>query len=180
MNRICLCLQFLNPRVSRNYRFSIIYLNQNYTDKTRQRLFTKKPANEKLTPFPQKVKVLSGLSPGKFMAEVSVSGLALQLLSEYTLNILWQITELLKSNTLGFLSETWSHTLQELTDNNSLQEQMLLHDGAMEEVIDVKYSIFIAHSPLRYRLIPVVYTPGKRWIFLYSNFFFRRSNCYRV
>ena len=142
MKTICLYFQVHQPFRFRRYRFFDIgndhyyyddYSNENILNKVASRCYL--PANNLLLKAIKKHK-------GKFKVAFSITGIAMDQFRLYAPEVIDSFKELADTGFVEFLSETYSHSLISLKDDNEFKSQVKAHSDLMETTFGQKPKIF--------------------------------------
>jgi alpha-amylase len=90
-------------------------------------------------------KILSSLikeHEGKFKIAFSISGTAIELLSEYRPDVIKSFKQLANTGYADFFSETYHNSLSWLYSKNEFQRQILKHDELVKEMFGVQPAVF--------------------------------------
>lgn len=150
MKSVCLFFQVHQPFRHRKYRFFDIgndhYYYDDYTNESVMRNIALKsylPTNELLLNLTNQLE-------GKFKVAFSITGMALEQFALYAPEVIVSFQKLAKTGCVEFLSETYSHSLSSLHDNNMFKEQVLLHDEKI-------FGLF-GHKPRVFRNTEMIYS----------------------
>ena len=142
MKTVCLFFQIHQPFRHRRYRFFDIgndhYYYDDFSNDAIMHNIVKKsylPANNVL------IKLAKELGEN-FKVSFSVTGVALEQFKLYTPEIIDSFQELVKTGCVEFLSETYSHSLASLKDENAFKTQVKKHDDFLFELFGVIPTVF--------------------------------------
>lgn len=142
MKTICLYFQVHQPMRLRRYRFFDIgnnsyyyddYLNESIMQKVANRCYL--PANKMLLSIIKEYGV-------QFKVTFSITGIALDQFQLYAPEVLDSFRELAKTGCVEFLSETYSHSLVSLKDENEFKMQVEKHRSKITEFFGVEPKVF--------------------------------------
>ncbi len=147
---ICLYFQVHQPFRFRRYRFFDIgndhyyyddYINESILVKIAQKCYL--PANKLMLELIQKHK-------GKFKIAFSISGVVLKQFKLYAPEVIDSFKRLADTGMVEFLSETYSHSLVSLKDENEFQSQVDKHRKLMQELF--------GQTPTTFRNTELIYS----------------------
>ncbi len=142
MKSICFYFQVHQPFRYRRYRFFDIgndhyyyddYANESILRKVADRCYL--PANKLMLELIQKHK-------GKFKIAYSISGLAIEQFELYAPEVIDSFKALADTGHVEFLSETYSHSLVSMKNNDLFRQQILEHDRLIEKYFGQKPTVF--------------------------------------
>lgn len=142
MKSICFCFEVHQPLRFRKYRFFDIgndhYYYDDYTNEAFMHDYAELsyiPANKILLELIKKYK-------GLFKVSFSITGTAIEQFSLYAPEVLKSFKKLAKTGQVEFLSETYSHTLASVKNEELFAEQIKRHDELIKKYFDVKPVVF--------------------------------------
>jgi len=142
MRTICLYFQVHQPFRFRTYRFFDIgndhYYYDDYSNESIMRKVTDKSylaANKVMLDLIRKHK-------GKFKVAFSISGIAIEQFKLYAPEVLESFQELAATGSVEFLSETYSHSLASLRNQDEFEYQVNEHRNLMKELFGKEPSVF--------------------------------------
>jgi len=142
MKSICFCFEVHQPFRFRRYRFFDIgndhYYYDDYTNETFMHDIAEQcylPANKVLLELIKKYK-------GAFKVSFSITGTAIEQFNLYAPEVLDSFRKLAKTGQVEFLSETYSHSLASLKDEELFANQIKKHDDLIKKYFDVSPVIF--------------------------------------
>ena len=170
MVKICLCIKIHIPAFHSNYKFSDVKENHRYYNKKEVQSFVQRFSEESLAPFLEWMRRLNSMGKEKIKVGISISGVSLVLLNKYSPNVIEQLIQLERNNTIEILSEPWSHSIVPYFDSRSLIRQVGLHDKQVYSIFGKIPKVFIIHSPqyLPY-LLKTISLLGKNAVFTNLN-----------
>jgi len=149
MKSICFCFEVHQPFRFRKYRFFDIgndhYYYDDYTNETYMHNIAEQcylPANNVLLELIKKYK-------GTFKISFSITGAAIEQFSMYAPKVLESFKKLAKTGQVEFLSETYSHSLASIKNEELFAEQIKKHDDLIKEYFDVT-PVFFKNTELIY------------------------------
>jgi len=142
MKSICFCFEVHQPFRFKRYRFFDIgndhYYYDDYTNETLMHNSAELsyiPANKVLLELIKKYK-------GAFKVSFSITGTAIEQFYLYAPEVLDSFRKLAKTGQVEFLSETYSHSLASVKDEELFDEQIKKHDELIKKYFDVSPVIF--------------------------------------
>ena len=142
MKAICFNFQVHQPFRYRRYRFFDIgndhYYYDDYSNETVLRNLAERsylPANKLMLELINKYK-------GKFKVSFSITGTALEQFEMYAPEVLDSFIELARTGQVEFLSETYSHSLVSLKNQEVFKDQVRRHGELIEKYFGQKPSVF--------------------------------------
>jgi len=143
MISICLYLQIHHPIQLRNdYDFFKIGADHQYEDILKTEKMVKELAEKCYVPLFNQLKEMIRFHNGKFKTSLSVSGIALENLKDFAPEVLDLINDLLKTDCLEIVGETYYHSLAFKYSEKEFVDQIKLHRNSMKEVFGVKTTTF--------------------------------------
>ncbi len=142
MKSICLFFQIHQPFRYRRYRFFDIGNDHYYYDDYANETSLRKVAEESYLPTNKLLLNLSERFKEKFKVAFSITGVTLDLFELYAPDVLKSFHDLAQSGCVEFLSETYSHSLSSLKDNDEFERQIRLHDQRILNLFGQKPKIF--------------------------------------
>ena len=142
MRTICLYFQIHQPFRLRRYRFFDIgnehyyyddYLNESIMHKVSDKCYL--PANKLMLELIKK-------HPGKFKLSFSISGIALDQFELYAPEVIESFRELANTGQVEFLSETYTHSLVALKNEEEFKRQVEKHKNKMIELFNYEPKVF--------------------------------------
>jgi alpha-amylase len=127
-------LQHLNPGTIGN--------SSNYFDTVANKAAVDKLSDECYLPANKILSSLIKENEGKFKIAFSISGTAIELLSEYRPDVLKSFRQLAKTGQVDFFSETYYNSLSWLYSKKEFQRQIQKHDDLVKEIFGVHPSVF--------------------------------------
>ena len=142
MKSICFCFEVHQPFRFKKYRFFDIgndhYYYDDYTNETLMHNSAELsyiPANKVLLELIKKYK-------GTFKVSFSITGTAIEQFNLYAPEVLDSFRKLAKTGQVEFLSETYSHSIASVKDEELFAEQIKKHDELIKKYFDVSPVIF--------------------------------------
>ena len=142
MKSICFCFEVHQPFRFKRYRFFDIgndhYYYDDYTNETLMHNSAELsyiPANKVLLELIKKYK-------GTFKVSFSITGTAIEQFNLYAPEVLDSFRKLAKTGQVEFLSETYSHSIASVKDEELFAEQIKKHDELIKKYFDVSPVIF--------------------------------------
>jgi alpha-amylase len=142
MKTICLYFQVHQPFRLRKYRFFEIGNEHYYYDDYANESFMRKVATKSYIPTNKILLDLIKEYGQRFKVAFSISGTALDQFELYAPEVLEGFKKLAATNSVEFLSETYSHTLASLINKDEFQQQISEHDEKIEKLFGKKPTVF--------------------------------------
>lgn len=142
MKTICLYFQVHQPMRLKRYRFFDIGNDSYYYDDYLNESIMRKVADKCYLPTNKLLLSLIKEYGVQFKVTFSISGIALDQFQLYTPEVLDSFKELAKTGCVDFLSETYSHSLVSLKDENEFRMQVDLHRKKTKKFFGVEPSVF--------------------------------------
>lgn len=142
MKSICFYFQVHQPFRYRRYRFFDIGNDHYYYDDYANESILRKVADRCYLPANKLMLELIKKHKGKFKIAYSISGLAIEQFQLYAPEVLDSFKALADTGHVEFLSETYSHSLVSLKNNDLFRKQILDHDQLIEKYFGQKPTIF--------------------------------------
>lgn len=142
MKTICLYFQVHQPYRLKRYRFFDIGNDHYYYDDFANRNIVKKVAEKCYLPMNDLLLDLIKEYGSQFKVSFSISGVALEQFEKYSPGVLNSFKKLAKTGNVEFLSETYSHSLASLSNEDEFKRQIRLHDDKIEEYFGQKPTVF--------------------------------------
>jgi alpha-amylase len=142
MKTICLYFQVHQPMRFRRYRFFDIgndsyyyddYLNESIMRKVADKCYL--PANKLLLAIIKEYGV-------QFKVSFSITGIALDQFQLYAPEVIDSFRALAQTGSVDFLSETYSHSLASLKDENEFRKQVEMHKEKIEHLFGITPTVF--------------------------------------
>lgn len=150
MRSICLYFQVHQPFRLRTYRFFNIGQDHNYYDDYQNRHIIKRVAEKSYLPANQLMLELIREYGKGFRISYSISGTALDQLQIHVPEVITSFQQLANTGQVEFLSETYSHSLASLGNQEEFARQVLLHRNKVEELFGQK--------PVTFRNTELIYS----------------------
>lgn len=139
---ICLFFQVHQPFRHKRYRFFDIgndhYYYDDYSNET---IMRKVAANSYLATNQILLKLVNELE-GKFKVAFSITGTAIDQFEMYAPEVIDSFQKLAKTGCVEFLSETYSHSLSSLQNQDIFRQQVTLHQKRIFELFGQKPAVF--------------------------------------
>lgn len=142
MKSICFYFQVHQPFRYRRYRFFDIGNDHYYYDDYANESILRKVADRCYLPANQMMLELIKKHKGKFKVAYSISGLALEQFELYAPEVLDSFRALADTGHVEFLSETYSHSLVSMKNNDLFRQQIQEHDRLIEKYFGQKPTVF--------------------------------------
>ena len=142
MKSICLFFQIHQPFRFRRYRFFDIGNDHYYYDDYSNETFLRKVADASYLPTNKLLLHLAEKYQGKFKVAFSITGVALDQFELYAPEVIQSFKNLANTGCVEFLSETYSHSLSSLIDNDVFEQQIKLHDQKIFNLFGQKPNVF--------------------------------------
>lgn len=142
MKSICLFFQVHQPFRHRRYRFFDIGNDHYYYDDYSNDAILRKVADKSYLPGNKLLLELIDKLEGKFKVSFSITGTALEQFELYAPEVLDSFRDLAKSGCVEFLSETYSHSLSSLKDENAFKDQVKQHSERIFGLFGQKPRVF--------------------------------------
>ncbi len=142
MKTICFYFQVHQPFRLRKYRFFDIGENHNYFDDFANRSIMRKVAEKCYLPTNQLFLDLIKEYGCRFKISYSISGTAIDQFEMYAPDVLESFKKLAETNCVEFLSETYSHSLSALKNENEFRKQVELHREKIQKHFNQTPKVF--------------------------------------
>ena len=142
MKSICLFFQVHQPFRHRRYRFFDIGNDHYYYDDYTNETVMRKVAKNSYLETNRLLLKLANQLEGKFKVSFSITGVALDQFEMYAPEVTDSFRDLAKTGCVEFLSETYSHSLASLKDEQIFKEQVELHKNRIQELFGQKPGVF--------------------------------------
>lgn len=142
MKTICMYFQVHQPFRFRKYRFFEIGNEHYYYDDYANESFMRKVATKSYLPANKILLELIKEYGSRFKIAFSISGTALDQFELYAPEVLESFQKLAATNSVEFLSETYSHTLASLINKEEFLQQIAEHDEKIEKLFGKKPTVF--------------------------------------
>mgnify|MGYP001039795997 CR=1 FL=1 len=142
MKSICLFFQVHQPFRHRRYRFFDIGNDHYYYDDYTNETVMRKVAKNSYLETNRLLLKLANQLEGKFKVSFSITGVALDQFEMYAPEVTDSFRDLAKTGSVEFLSETYSHSLASLKDEQIFKEQVELHKNRIQELFGQKPGVF--------------------------------------
>jgi len=142
MKSVCLFFQVHQPFRHRRYRFFDIGKDHYYYDDYANESIMRKVAEKSYLPTNNLLLKLVDKLEGKFKVSFSITGMALDQFELYAPEVIESFQKLAKTGCVEFLSETYSHSLASLNDQDIFEEQVKLHEKRIYELFGHRPEVF--------------------------------------
>ncbi|WP_044117778.1 glycoside hydrolase family 57 protein [Alkaliflexus imshenetskii] len=142
MKTICFYFQVHQPFRFRRYRFFDIGNDHYYYDDYTNESIMNKVASKCYLPANKLLLKMLKAHKGKFKVSFSISGLAIEQFKLYAPEVLESFKALADTGHVEFLSETYSHSLVSLKDEEAFRSQVEAHASLVESHFGVRPSVF--------------------------------------
>jgi alpha-amylase len=142
MKTICLYFQVHQPFRYRRYRFFDIGNDHYYYDDYANETILRKVADNCYLPANQILLDAINRNKGQFKVAFSLSGIALEQFRIYAPEVIESFKALAQTGCVEFLSETYSHSLISLMNNDAFAEQVKRHDDLVESLFGIRPKVF--------------------------------------
>ncbi len=142
MKAICFNFQVHQPFRYRRYRFFDIGNDHYYYDDYSNETVLRKLAERSYLPANKLMLELINKYKGKFKVSFSITGTALEQFEMYAPEVLDSFIELARTGQVEFLSETYSHSLVSLKNQEVFKDQVRRHGELIEKYFGQKPSVF--------------------------------------
>lgn len=142
MKTICLYFQVHQPFRYRRYRFFDIGNDHYYYDDYANETILRKVADNCYLPANQILLEAINRNKGQFKVAFSLSGIALEQFRIYAPEVIESFKALAQTGCVEFLSETYSHSLVSLMNNDGFAEQVKRHDDLIESLFGMRPKVF--------------------------------------
>ncbi len=134
--------QVHQPYRLRRYRFFDIGSNHHYYDDFANRSIMRKVAEKCYLPTNQVFLDLINAFGSQFKISYSLSGTVIDQFQEYAPEVLESFQRLVDTGNVEILSETYSHSLSSLTNEDEFKRQVKLHDKKVKDLFGIKPKTF--------------------------------------
>ncbi len=138
MKTICFYFQIHQPFRLKRYRFFNIGDDHYYYDDFSNEQIMQRIAANSFLPANELLKEMILEHKGKFRVAFSISGVALDQLEQYAPEVIESFQDLAKTGCVEFLSETDSHSLASLCDEEEFRLQVKNHSRHIERLFGFK------------------------------------------
>ncbi len=142
MKSICFYFQIHQPFRLKRYRFFDIGADHYYYDDFTNEQIMQKVAASSFLPANQTILELIKATKGKFKVSFSISGVALDQLEQYAPEVIESFQELAKTGCVEFLTETSSHSLSSILDEEEFRRQVQQHRQHIERLFGKRPTTF--------------------------------------
>ena len=142
MKTICFYFQIHQPFRLKRYRFFDIGNDHYYYDDFANDDIITRIAQRSYLPANATLLEMIKNANGKFKVAFSISGVALEQLEVCVPEFIDSMKELVKTDCVEFLSETYAHSLASLCDPEEFKMQVRQHDEKIEQLFGVKPKVF--------------------------------------
>ncbi len=142
MKTICLYFQVHQPFRARRYRFFDIGNSHYYYDDYLNESIMRKVADKSYLPANKILMDIIKEYGSQFKVAFSITGLAIDQMKLYAPDVLDSFVELSKTGSVEFLSETYSHSLVALKNQEEFKKQVEEHANQIESLFGQRPSVF--------------------------------------
>lgn len=142
MKTVCLLFQIHQPFRHRRYRFFDIGNDHYYYDDFTNESIMHNIAQKSYLPANKVLLKLANKLGEQFKVSFSITGVALEQFKLYAPEVVKSFQELAKTGCVEFLSETYSHSLSSLKDENEFKAQVKKHDDLISELFGMNPKVF--------------------------------------
>lgn len=138
MKNISFCFQFHAPYRLKRYRFFEIGQDHYYYDDmlTEERLSAL--VEQSYVPLCQTLKEMVQFSHGKFHFAISISGIMLEMLEQYSPEMIDLLKELAATKCVEFVATPYAYSLASEYNHNEFEEQLKKHSALIEDLFGQK------------------------------------------
>lgn len=133
-----MCLQLHAPYRLKRYRFFEIGQDHYYYDDFQTESKIRSLATLSYLPTNCTLLEMIRSSNGKFKCAIAVSGVTLELLEQYSPEVIDSFKDLAETGCVEFVAEPYSHSLASLMDENEWEGQLKEHAAKIEQLFGVK------------------------------------------
>jgi alpha-amylase len=142
MKTICLYFQVHQPMRFRRYRFFDIGNSSYYYDDYLNESIMRKVADNCYLPANRLLLSLIKEYGVQFKVTFSITGIALDQFGLYAPDVIESFQALAKTGSVDFLSETYSHSLVALKDENEFRKQVEIHREKIQHYFNITPTVF--------------------------------------
>ena len=142
MSAICLYFQIHQPFRLKRYRFFDIGNDHYYYDDFANEEIITRIAQHAYLPANELLLQMINDSNKKFKVAFSITGTAIEQFQQYVPEFIDSMKKLADTGCVEFVSETYSHSLASLTDEDEFRQQVELHDKLIYELFGQKPKVF--------------------------------------
>lgn len=142
MKNICFYFQVHQPFRLKRYRFFEIGKDHYYYDDYLNKQILNKVAEHSYLPMNQLILKLIKKYPGQFKVSFSLTGMVLDQMELYAPKVIKSFQKLAQTGQVEFLSETYSHSLAVLQNEQEFVKQVQLHDDKIESLFNQRPKVF--------------------------------------
>ncbi len=142
MSAICLYFQIHQPFRLKRYRFFDIGNDHYYYDDFANEEIISKIAQHAYLPANELLLQMINDSNKKFKVAFSITGTAIEQFQQYVPEFIDSMKKLADTGCVEFVSETYSHSLASLTDEEEFRQQVEQHDKLIYELFGQKPKVF--------------------------------------
>ncbi len=142
MPSVCLYFQVHQPHRLRKYTFFDIGQSHMYLDDQANRTITEKVAHNCYLPTNQLLLDLIRQYDGQFKVSFSISGTAIEQFKQYCPAVLTSFQDLVKTNCVELLNETYHHSLSAVFSPTTFQEEVKRHRALILQEFDYQPTTF--------------------------------------
>lgn len=149
MKKICLCFQIHQPYRLRRYRFFDIGNEHYYSDDFQNEEIFQRLAEESYLPANRLMLELLEAHPD-FRISYSLSGLAIEQMEYYKPEIIGSFKELLATQRVELLAETYAHSITSVYDTTEWRAQIAMQQAKLRELFGIERSEVLCNTELIY------------------------------
>ena len=142
MSAICLYFQIHQPFRLKRYRFFDIGNDHYYYDDFANEEIISRIAQHAYLPANELLLQMINDSNKKFKVAFSITGTAIEQFQQYVPEFIDSMKKLADTGCVEFVSETYSHSLASLTDEEEFRQQVEQHDKLIYELFGQKPKVF--------------------------------------
>ena len=142
MKTICFYFQIHQPFRLRRYRFFDIGNNHYYYDDFQNEEIFHRISEKCYLPANRAIMEMIRKSGGKFKVAFSISGTALEQMEIYAPEVIDSFRELAGLGCVGFLAETYAHSLASIGDPEEFKAQVRMHTEKVKALFGVEPKVF--------------------------------------
>lgn len=142
MPSVCLYLHVHQPRRIKNFSVFDIGNNHSYFDDLKNKKYLDRIAKKSYLPTNNILLELIKKNKGKFKVSLSITGVFLDQLEEFSPETLKSFQELVNTGCVEILGETYHHSLASLYSKKEFEDQVKLHDKKIKKLFNLKPKVF--------------------------------------
>ncbi len=165
MTDVCLIFQVHQPYRLKEYSFERIGRDHAYEDSARNIAILNRIADNCYLPANQILLDAIEKMDGRLKVAFSISGTALEQFFRYRPDVMDSFRALSETGCVEFLAETYYHSLAGLSSVSEFRRQVVKHEKAIQNLLDVKPTVF-RNTELLYAdaLLPAIQALGYKTI----------------